>query len=215
MMQPPFRLLVSARSQMGKTTLMIKLMLWYWLDMFETIYLFCPSYLNDEVWRVMDKHVESGKIVVHVGLKESSIVSLWKRLARQKEKNAKPVKHYLFYFDDCGDDPLFKKNDPKHVINGLAIRGNHDNISQVWCVQNLVLCSTIMRNNADGLLTFYIQADRELDYIHGQFGFGKKSDFKQLLQTCTAKKYDNFYVNRQGPGMADYYHNFNFLHISF
>jgi len=158
--------------------------------------------------------VKSGKVEVFITLKEATLKGIWKRCTKIKETNAEAKRHFLLYFDDCGDQDDFKSNSPKHTINSLAIRGNHDNISQVWSVQQLILCSTVMRTNADGFLTFYVQSDKEIEYIYNQFGFGKKGDFKKLLQGCTAQKYHSFYVNRQGPGIADYYHNFNFLHIA-
>ena len=50
-------------------------------------------------------------------------------------------------------------------------------------------------------------------HIYAQFGIGSFKDFKKVLMRATLGKYNYFVVNRQGPGVADYYHNFKKIDI--
>lgn len=208
MLKPPFRLMVVARSQMGKTSLLIKLMLYYWIEMFDRIYIFCPTYAKDNKWRVLDEYLTT-KIQVYAVVKETTIKNIWKQCDMEKEKNEDA--QFLILCDDCAGQADFKINNEQGIINQLVSKGNHSNISTVWVVQKFTQCSTIMRTNAEGLLTFYVQSEDEMKYIWKEFGVGQFKVFRDVLKENTKEKYHNFYINRQGPGMPDYYHNFKYL----
>lgn len=203
MLTPPFRLMVVARSQMGKTTLMIKLMVYFWVKMFKKIYIFCPTFHKDTKWSAVNEHVKSGKIKIYNNVDSSVIKKIWSKCVATE-----PV---LFYFDDCTGQPDFKVNNEQGVINQLVCKGNHSGISTVWVIQKFTQCSTTMRANAEGLITFYVQSEDEKKYIYKEFGIGSFKNFKTIIDESTKTAYHNFYCNRQGPGMPDYYHNFNFI----
>lgn len=207
MLVPPFRAMVVSRSQMGKTTLMIKMFQYYWLKMFDKIVIFSPTYTKDEKWRCMDKHVRSGKIKVIPTVKDAIVQREWFKWTERKEKD----KHCFFYFDDCVGQEDFKTNSEQGVINKLVSRGNHDKISSLYVVQKFTQASTIMRTNAEGVFSFYVQSDKENKYIWEEFGFGKYAQFKEWFQRITGEKYHFLFVNRQGAGKADYYHNFKLV----
>jgi hypothetical protein len=201
--------MVVSRSQMGKTTLMIKMFEYYWLAKFEKIIIFCPTYTKDSKWRVIDKYVKSGKVNVYSVVLNDLVKKLWAEWACSA--NRRRDKHCLFYFDDCVGQEDFKINQETGIINMLVSKGNHDNISSVWVVQKFTQASTIMRTNAEGLFTFYMQSENEIKHVHEEFGFGKRSDFKNWLQRCTSEKYHFVFINRQGAGKPDYYHNFKLV----
>jgi len=50
MVKPPFRFMFIAKSQSGKTSLLIKLCLHFWVPAFNEIHIFCPTYKQDKVW---------------------------------------------------------------------------------------------------------------------------------------------------------------------
>jgi len=81
----------------------------------------------------------------------------------------------------------------------------------VWVVQKVTQCSTIMRANAEGIITFYVQSEKERKYIYDEFGIDNYKNFKAMLEHCTSEKYSSLYVNRQGPGRPDYYKNFRLI----
>jgi hypothetical protein len=209
MLKPPFRLMCVARSQMGKTTLMIKLMQYYWLKMFNKIYIFCPTYAMDRSWRCIDKYVLDGKVEVRSKVENSVIQDIWDEC----NSSFKEGEHKMIYFDDCAGQHDFKLDKETGKINMLVSLGNHSNISTVWVVQKVTQCSTIMRANAEGIITFYVQSEKERKYIYDEFGIGSYKTFKDLLENCTGEKYSSLYVNRQGPGKPDYYKNFRLIVI--
>lgn len=214
MLHPPFRAMVVSRSQMGKTTLMVKMFQFYWLKQFGRVVIFCPTYTKDDKWREIDKFVKGGRVKVIPVVKTDIVQKEWfkwtSELQRECVKKGLPDQ-CLFFFDDCAGQPDFKINSEQGILNRLVSRGNHDQISSIWVVQKFTQASTIMRTNAEGLFTFYMQSDNELKKVWEEFGFGKFTAFKEWLHKCTGEKYHFLYMNRQGAGKADYYHNFKFV----
>jgi len=173
------------------------------------IYVFCPTFTKDEKWSVFDQHVKNGKMEVYTSVTKQRLLKVWKEGERNKQKNKNWQS--LIVFDDCGGQDEFKQDKPSATMNQLATRCNHDNISIVWSVQMVVHLSTTMRINSEGLIVFYVQSEAEKKYLYEQFGVGNFRYFKRILHHCTNEKYDYMFVNRQGPGMADYYHNFRYV----
>lgn len=182
-------------------------MLYYWVKLFKEIYIFCPTYTKDTKWRIMDKYVRQGKITVWSNVTTSEIKKIWDKCDENTNKSV----HFMIYFDDCAGQPDFKLDRETGIINQLVSKGNHSNISTAWVVQKVTQCSTIMRSNAEGLLTFYVQSEAEKKYIFNEFGCGTYKQFKEILEAATSAKYASFYVNRQGPGKPDYYKNFRLI----
>lgn len=209
MPQPPFRMMVVARSQMGKTTLLIKLLQYFWIKQFEKIFIFCPTYGKDKKWNLLNEYVSSGQIQVFSTVKNNTIINIWKKC--DSIRNKRPGAKFLIYFDDCTGQKDFKVNQESGMINQLVCKGNHSGISTIWVVQKFTQSSTIMRTNAEALITFYVQSDDEMKYIWKEFGTGSFKKFKDQVQNLTKDQYHNFFVNRQGPGSPDYYHNFKLV----
>jgi hypothetical protein len=211
MLKPPFRLMIVARSQMGKTTLLIKLLLYYWMKMFDHVFIFCSTYSLDDKWSAIDAYRASGKVRVWGNVKEKTVRKVWAECSRLLVKD--PKKQFLVLFDDCGGQEGFKVDKPEGIINQLVTRGNHSNITTIWVVQKVTQASTTMRANAEGVITFYQQSESELRYLWNEFGVGSFNQFKTMLRNATSEPYHSFYVNRQGPGAPDYYHNFRYIQV--
>lgn len=177
-----------------------------WIHQFDKIYIICPTYAEDKNWSFFDTFVNSGHIEVLSEVNENKLRKIWNACKNAKIQN--PALNFLIYFDDCTGQPAFKKNQETGVLNQLASKGNHANISIVFVVQKYTQASTIMRTNTEGFVTFYTQSQTEKEAIYKEFGAGKKKVFMAVLDECTRSPYHNFYVNRQGPGQPDYYHNF-------
>lgn len=198
--------MVCARAAMGKTTLMTKLMIKYWLTTFNKIWIICPTYAEDDNWSYFDRHVKNGNIEVLSEVNENKLKKIWNYCKKQKIEDN--TKHFLIYFDDCTGQPAFKKNQETGVMNQLFSKCRHAHISLIIVVQKFTQASTIMRTNADAFLTFMTLSDSEKDHMYKEFGFGGKKSFIAMLDAATIEPYHHFYVNRQGAGAPDYYHNF-------
>jgi hypothetical protein len=191
---------------MGKTTLMVKLLTFKWLNEFDKIFIFCPTYAVDKSWSVLDQYINSKKIEVFEKFDEKILERKWKWAEKQKIKNANH--QCLFYFDDCGSEKGFKVNNPDGVLNKFVIKCNHSNCSAIWLVQAWILASTTMRKNAEAFIIFYPTNEDEKTYMYKEFGRGKRSEFVEWIEKQTEKPYSYLVVNRQGPGAYDYYQNF-------
>ncbi len=199
-----------ARSQSGKTSLLIKMLLAKWINLFKHIYIFCPSFSLDPKWLQVDKYVSSGKVIVHSLVKENVINKIWAKCCQRKLKS--PKDHTLIIFDDCVGQPGFKTNSEGGVINKLVCKGNHANISTVWCVQKLTMCSTIMRSQAEGIVVFYCQ-ERESKILYQEYGTGTSKLFQKMVELSTSKPYSTLFINRQGPGRPRYFCNFREINL--
>jgi hypothetical protein len=188
---------------------MVKLMLYYWIKLFDRIYIFCPTYSKDGTWRCVDEYYTSGQINVYPVVHTDLVKKLWART--DKERLTNPNYKVLMYFDDCTGQPDFNCVAAGGIMNQLTSKGNHSGISSVYVVQKFTQCSTTMRTNAEGFLTFFTQSEAEKKYMWQEFGVGTYPYFKSLMDESTKQAYHNFFVNRQGPGMPDYYHNFKWI----
>jgi len=210
--RPPFRMGFIARSQMGKTTLAVKLLSYKWIHEFNKVYIFCSTYAEDSTWSIFDEHVNSGKVEVFTEFKENQIRKLW-NIAKKRHIENKNYKT-LFYFDDFGAVEGFKSNSDTGVLNELSSRGNHSGISLIYVVQKFTQTSVTVRLNTEAFVIFFTQQKNELDHMYNEFGIGKRKEFEEMLQRSTAIPYSTFYVNRQGPGAPDYYENFKKIKIN-
>lgn len=190
-------------------------MIKYWLKKFNKIWIICPTYAEDDNWSFFDEHVKKGNVKVIGEVDEHELKKIWNWCKKKKVEHRQEGKtdklNFLIYFDDCTGQPAFKKNQETGVVNQLFSKCRHANITLIVVVQKFTQASTIMRTNADAFLTFMTLSDTEKDHMYKEFGFGGKKNFIKLLDDSTIEEYHHFYVNRQGAGAPDYYHNFKFV----
>jgi hypothetical protein len=209
--KPPFRFIFVARSQQGKTTLLIKLLFNCWIKKFNKIFIFCPTYKTDKKWGVIDKYIKSGQVKVYTTFDIKKVKRIHMECVKIVENN--PDYHSLIIFDDCTGRPDYKVDNDKGYLNILSCSGNHANISQIHCIQKLTQISRTMRLQTEGLITFHIQNQTELKALHCEFGMGQLKSFQKLLNHCTAKPFHFLYVKSQGPGGSEYYHKFDKINV--
>ena len=156
----------------------------------------------------MDGHL-GNQVDVYPVVTETLIKKIWAKT--DQKRLDKPDYKTLIYFDDCTGQEDFKVQDERGMLNQLVSKGNHSGISSVYVVQKFTQCSTTMRVNAEGLITFYTQSETEKKYIWQEFGYDTFVLFKQLIDSSTEEPYHSLFINRQGPGMPDYFHNFKWI----
>ena len=93
----------------------------------------------------------------------------------------------------------FKSNNNDDILNKLAIRGRHLNISIILCAQKTTGTSTVIRSQADGLFVFKPRSLAETKAIYEDNSINNMSlnEFKDLLNKVTEEKYAFMYVNYQ------------------
>ena len=181
-------------------------MLWKWVSQFDKIHIFCPTFALDNKWSAVDPYVKAGLIVPHLKFSEKALQNVWAKCMKNKTEGSKH--NTLILFDDCVGQPGFKTNQETGILNQLVCRANHANISTIWSIQKFTQASTIMRSQAEGLITFQCLQASEQKPLYQEFGTGSLKSFSSLLTDCTSPPYHYIYLNRQGPGAPDYYHNF-------
>lgn len=207
--KPPFRFLFVARSQQGKTTLLVKLLYNYWVKQFSKIYIFCPTYKTDRVWSVIDEFVKNKKVIVFTNFSLKKVKKIHENCVKAVQKDSNF--HTLVIFDDCSGRAGYKVDGDKGYLNLLACSGNHANLSQIHCIQKVTQVTKTMRLQTEGLITFYIQNQEEIKALHSEFGVGRLKLFQKLLHHCTEKPYHFLYIKMQGPGPNNYFHNFDLI----
>lgn len=191
---------------MGKTTTFVKMFLHQWVKQFNKIYIFCPTYKTDDVWASCDEFTRSKKLKVYTYYNEKVVKKLWMYHAKRKEKGHK--EHVLFYFDDCGGEKGFKNVSEDGLMNSMSSKCNHANISLIICVQKLKQLPPTTRLNSEAFLTFNVTSELEKKAIYEDFGLPTSfAEFKRKLNDFTKTPYHFYFVNRQGPGQPDFYHN--------
>lgn len=199
-----------ARSQSGKTTLLIKLLLGKWLPMFNKVYIFCPTYTQDKKWSCIDPYVLNDQVKVYGSIKKNTLIKIWKHSADYKTKYGDDPNHQyhvLIVFDDCVGQDEFGDHSNSNIINKLVCKGNHANISTVWSIQKITMCSTIMRTQVEAIVVFYCP-EKELKTLFQEYGTGKLNWFRKMVELSTSKPYSTLFINRQGPGKPRFFCNF-------
>jgi hypothetical protein len=194
---------------MGKTTLLIKLLKFFWLNKFNKIYIFCPTYAQDSKWSDLDAEVKTGKISVHPEVKDKLLKKIWNQCSKKKLSN--PNYHTMILMDDCVGQPDFKTHSDQGILNKIVCKGNHLNITTVWSVQKITNVSPTMRLQVEALLAFYISDMREKKSLYQEFGAGTWKQFQVVLEKSTEQPFHYLYMKRQGPGKPKFYHNFRLI----
>ena len=132
------RSLFLANSSGGKTTLIANLLLnkRAYRDVFSAIYVFSPSVHHDGTWGAVKKYVRD-----ELHKKDHAI---------------------LIIVDDFADTPDILHAAGGSILNSLAIRGRHANISFGVASQRPTLLSTVLRTQATSLFVFRQRSVRDL-----------------------------------------------------
>ena len=164
----PFRWIFACRSQMGKTTLIIKLLIYKYLQEFDEIFIFCPTFSTDNKWAEFDPYVKKGKIHVFGIPTEKQIQIIWKTCEVRRVKN----KEYktLIVIDDATGSELLTNQSNSACLNQFVCRCNHAGISLIISVQRLIQVSTTVRSQAEAFLTYFTQSDLEIGHIFTELG---------------------------------------------
>ena len=143
----PMRSLILGNSSGGKTTLIANLLLnkKAYHDVFSAIYVFSPSVHHDGTWGAVNKYVTND-----LGKKEKEhffderdgnnvheIVSTAFAVTKYHKDNGHKKGHaILIIVDDIADRPDILHSAGGSILNTLAIRGRHANISFGWRVRD-------------------------------------------------------------------------------
>ncbi len=191
--QPPFLWCIVAPRKSGKTNLLVDSLIdkEKYCGVFDDIYVWSQTFYLDPKWRRLD-------------IKEDRVFTKWnaqecKDIAESiaAEVDADPRKHFLFIWDDMIDAKVMKTSQ-LGIMESLAVRGRHSNISVVISSQQFKSLSTPIRNNTTNLIIFRIRNQDELRKIMVENQESLTSDeFMQIYNYATDQPYSFLHINNQ------------------
>lgn len=192
--QPPFLMTVVAQRASGKTNMVIDML----TDdnklckYFDLVFVWSTSYYHDSKWKNI--HLPCEHITVHEKYDLPAIQHLFQtlqELAKTKRMNT------LFVFDDMIDQNVMHAQQ-MGVLEGIAVRGRHYNISIIVISQLYKKLSSPMRVNSTNLVFFRIRNRNELEKVteENQESLSKK-DFLKVYDFATNTPFAFLHINNQ------------------
>lgn len=193
--QPPFLLTVVAPRKSGKTNLMVDAMTdkHKYKAKFDDIFIWSQTYHLDAKWKKLN-------------LEDDNVFTEWngeeaRTLLREVEDEVAehPDRHFLFIFDDMIDANVMNPN-KIGVLESIAVRGRHSNVSIIIITQQYMKLSPPIRNNTTNLIVFRIRNKNELAKITNENQENLDVDsFNKIYGYATGTKFCFLHVNNQEP----------------
>ncbi|MAN61069.1 MAG: hypothetical protein CMI60_03885 [Parvibaculum sp.] len=206
----PFRVLITARSQQGKTTLITNFLLNpnFYLNDFDKndIWIISPSITNDEKLKVIIEEKDIDESHLMTDYNEDVVKELYDMLEEEYEQavadNIKP-KNKLIIMDDLGFSGALR-NKRMGQISRIACNGRHINLSLFVCVQQYSQASPTLRSNINGLIVFDT-SKKNLDAVAEENNYLKKdADFVKMFRDNVKDKRDFMVINYTNPKRTMY-----------
>ncbi len=191
----PTRVLVSGKSQSGKTTLMLKLLTKRLIKQVERLIVVCPTFLPQPKYRVLDKFLDEGDFF------ESAHESTFIEIRTQIEDQKWQVKTLLLIDDQAAETALHTGR--KGPFAFLSYNAIWLNLTIIVVTQNLTAVTPAFTDNCENLLVFKTLRRRELDLLGDEFNpFDDKNAFRAFYYYAVGGaggipevKYNFLYVN--------------------
>lgn len=186
----PFRTMLCSKSQhgIGKTTIILNLLMnpeFKMNELFEgkNIFVISNNKLDNKLKLLKEfKEIPDENFMPY---DESDLNNLYDEIELEflKEKAEGDIPNRLMIFDDVGYSSDFKK---KGIIDKIISQGRHLNVSQLYSVQKMSMCSTILRSQLTSAF-FGSCSARELDSIEQDFNYlNDKKSFNNMFRKATS-----------------------------
>jgi hypothetical protein len=207
----PLRGIILGPSGVGKTVVLVDMILRLYRGAWERIYIFSPSVHIDSSWAPVKSYIENDLKVD--GSKEpfffdkwepevlTEIVETQKRVIEEsKKQKIKQLYGILIVVDDFADSPNVVHSNSGaasggSMLNTLFIRGRHMMISTLVSSQKLRLLSTTMRVNVQFMLVWRLRNRLELQSLLEEISAVYDiNTLEQMYKLATDDPYSFWYI---------------------
>lgn len=192
---PPFLLGLLAPRKSGKTNVVVDSLLdkKKYNGKFDKIYIWSQSYELEPKWRRLEIDPECVKTTWNEHEAKAIVAEIEEIVSHD------PDFHTLFIWDDMIDANIMHKNS-MGVLEGIAIRGRHANISVMIISQMYKSFSTPLRNNMTNMIIFRIRNKNELNKMveENQESLSNE-DFLDIYNYATSTPFSFLHINNQEP----------------
>jgi hypothetical protein len=206
----PMRLIIVGKSQLsGKSTLISNLLLRPWseddkggLQFYkndfdgDNIYIVCPSFDLDVKMSMIQKGLDIPETNIYREYDESELESWYDRIEEQFKKDVadgKKPKHTLLVLDDCAFSGALKAT-LNGVLSKIACNGRHILISMIVTAQKYTSVSTVLRENASGIICFE-SSNKQIDLLYEDHSNMSRKAFDDLFRQATKEKHSFLVIN--------------------
>ncbi len=158
----PFRLIVTGRSTMGKTTLAVDIIRAHILKDVKRCFAACPTFWDQPALLPL-RQIKGAftKKTVFTRVDDATFEFIYQQLKR----NPAPT---LLFVDDAAAEASTNKGN-KGAFSRLCLAAPHLNLTIVGCFQRLSSASPALRDNAEGLISFTPTKMLDVDTIIKEF----------------------------------------------
>ena len=193
----PHVTLICGRKGSGKSFLCCKLLCSWegWRGVYDEIIFVSPTFKSqfEGLWSKIDP---TG-VTVHEKIDEQFIENL---LTTQSTS----TKNSLLILDDCGED--LRKVSPG-TVNKLVSNSRHYKLSIICLHQKLTQSPTIMRANADSIVSFAACSYLERDALWREVSTVDKKEFLRIFNAATNDKHSFLVSTIDKGGRLQFYHS--------
>ena len=179
----------------------------------ENIYIVNPSIHLDTKFAniVQAKRIPAGNI--YTSYDEEELTELYKRLEEQYEEEAAngKIEQKLLVLDDVGFSGALKEK-MHGVLAKCFSNGRHIALSTIVTAQKYSSVSTLLRENATGVILFECSA-KQLELVAEDHAITSKKDFERMFREATRDKHTFMVVNYSNP-IERRFMNSNFESVS-
>lgn len=193
----PFLMNYVAPRNSGKTNNLVKFLTdpEFCLRKFHYIIIWSPTFNIDPTWiPFKDTYEEDEEYKQFDTYDPDEVNEIIETIKANKMKQ--PDRHYLFIFDDMGDQNICM---PHTIgpVEAIAIKGRHYNISAIYVAQKRTLFSRAIRENTTNFIIFALNNANEIQALCDELRGPTMSvnEFMEIYSYCTHEKHTFMHVD--------------------
>ena len=174
----PHVTIIAGRKGSGKTHLLCRLLLTAWWGVYDRIVFVSPTFKSqfDSLWCQLSPE----GITVHESLEDSFIENLLQSVSTSTRHST------LLVMDDIGED---LRKTPPAMLNKLVSNSRHYKLSIVCLHQKMTQSPTIVRANADCIISFPACSFLEREALWREISTVDRKTFQRIFTDATVEQH--------------------------